>query len=295
MNKQGFIKISRKFFRNELWMQPRVYTQAEAWIDLIQLAHFEEVPGKRFIRNTEITWQRGQYPASIRYLAKKWEWSLNTVRAFLLRLEKREMISIEHSQGINIITLCNYNLYNQSHTANNTECHTQHHTPNKQNNKQLQTATTQQSHRPPHTKHTNIKKEKEQKKEKIYSPPTSPERGENENNDYLRIINEFNRMFDGKISPVRVIDKKRKNTIDWRIAEYGADSIKNVFKNLLQAPIWHHKQPENEKIDFDWVMRRRNFVKLLEKNYQNLSQYAKYQRHTEPERPTSAGIKSHSF
>lgn len=295
MNRHGFIKLSRKFFGNELWTQPRVYSQAEAWIDLIQLAYFDTTPKKKFIGNIEVSWQRGQYPASIRYLAKKWEWSPATVRSFLNRLQKREMITLDHSQGMNIITLCKYDLHNLSDTVAHTAYSTRSSIANPNTDRPLDLAVTQQKHNLPHSKNTNIKKEKEGKEEKKNTPPTSPEGAETDNNKYDWVMNEFNRIFSGKIPPIHIMDEKRKKTIDWRIKDYGTDSIDQVFENLFNAPFWQNKQAENEKIDFDWIMRRRNYVKLLEKNFKNLYQNGKYKKHLEPEEAISAGIKSHTF
>ena len=38
---EGFLRLNRKFFSNELWKEARVFSECEAWLDLIQSARFE--------------------------------------------------------------------------------------------------------------------------------------------------------------------------------------------------------------------------------------------------------------
>lgn len=112
----GFIKLSRKFFTHELWTKARTYSACEAWLFLIKEARFEASPRTESIGGREITWHRGQYPASIRHLARQWMWSERSVRSFLEKLKKKGMITTECTQGMNILTLCRYEIYNGSAT-----------------------------------------------------------------------------------------------------------------------------------------------------------------------------------
>lgn len=43
---------------------------------------------------------------------KRWKWSEKKVRYFLAKLKKKGMITTCHLQGMNVITLCNYDEYN---------------------------------------------------------------------------------------------------------------------------------------------------------------------------------------
>lgn len=110
---KGYIMLSRKFFEHKIWKTARTFNESEAWLDLIQSARFEpSVITSRVGVCHEVTWGRGQYPASIRFLAKKWGWSQRKVRAFLSLLKKEKMVTIDDSQGLYVITLVNYNTYN---------------------------------------------------------------------------------------------------------------------------------------------------------------------------------------
>ena len=115
------MRLSRRFFSNELWKEARTFSSCEAWLDLLQSARFEATPRKGVVGGREISYTRGQYPASIRFLSQRWKWSEKRVRSFLVYLKKNGMITVECTQGMNLITLCNYEEYNPSGTAKGTQ------------------------------------------------------------------------------------------------------------------------------------------------------------------------------
>ena len=58
----AFIKIDRNFFEGKYWKQKRVFSQAEAWIDLVRTARFEIEPETRILSNGRyITIKRVKY------------------------------------------------------------------------------------------------------------------------------------------------------------------------------------------------------------------------------------------
>lgn len=118
---KGFIMLSRKFFSHKMWEAARTFSECEAWLDLIQSARFEATDQTECIGGREITYGRGQYPASIRFLAKRWRWSERGVRTFLAKLTKEKMIDTDNRQGMNVLTLRNYDLYNGSAATAATE------------------------------------------------------------------------------------------------------------------------------------------------------------------------------
>ena len=111
---EGFLRLSRRFFSNEMWKVAREFSECEAWLDLIQSARFEATDKaySELIGGREISYSRGQYPASISFLMKRWQWSEKKVRYFLAKLKKRGMITTCNKQGMTVITLCNYDEYN---------------------------------------------------------------------------------------------------------------------------------------------------------------------------------------
>ena len=88
-----------------MWKAARTYSECEAWIDLWQSARFEATRHTAGIGGREVTWGRGQFPASIRFLARRWSWGEQRVRGFLDMLRREQMITTDRSQGMTVITL----------------------------------------------------------------------------------------------------------------------------------------------------------------------------------------------
>ena len=111
---EGFLRLSRRFFSNEMWKVAREFSECEAWLDLIQSARFDATDEaySELIGGREISYTRGQYPASISFLMKRWKWSEKKVRYFLSKLKKKGMITTCNQHGMTVITLCNYDDYN---------------------------------------------------------------------------------------------------------------------------------------------------------------------------------------
>lgn len=115
---QGYIKLHRKFFENTLWKEPREYSKAEAWLDLIQSARFES--SQVILHDRVIEVQMSEVAASRRYLEKRWGWGSTKVNNFLDFLRKNQMITTKQTSGQTIITICNYKRYNGDQTTKQT-------------------------------------------------------------------------------------------------------------------------------------------------------------------------------
>ncbi|PUZ25042.1 hypothetical protein DCC81_12065 [Chitinophaga parva] len=110
----NFIPINRKFFNHAFWKEERTFSKSEAWLDLCVSARFEESEATELIGGKLVSWTKGQLPASLRYLAERWKWSKNKVDDFLLLLEREGMICRLAVNGITILSLVNYSVYNGS-------------------------------------------------------------------------------------------------------------------------------------------------------------------------------------
>lgn len=109
----SFIKLARRFFEHDIWMEPREFSKAEAWLDLIQSARWSD--GTQMIGNKIIRVKRGQLIASHRYLQERWGWkSLTKIQNYLSLLQNEVMIEVEKKSKISIITICKYDVYNNS-------------------------------------------------------------------------------------------------------------------------------------------------------------------------------------
>lgn len=138
----NFIPISRKLFEHEFWQEDRSFSKFEAWLDLLQSARYDEDFRSEWINGKEIKYGRGQLIASFRYLQKRWNWgSITKVERFLNVLKNKDMVVSEKGQGINVITICKYESYNNSKKEEKTEKGQrrgrQKDKTNKENNKEL--------------------------------------------------------------------------------------------------------------------------------------------------------------
>lgn len=118
---KGFIPIKRSLFEHFLFKEHRVFSRFEAWLDLIQLASFTDrqtdlIGGKLIIRN------RGEVIASVRWLCKRWGWSIHKVSDYIELLRSQNMVTVDKESGIQKILLVNFEKHNSiGNTDGNTE------------------------------------------------------------------------------------------------------------------------------------------------------------------------------
>lgn len=110
MEEMGFIRLSRKIFRSDLWNETRELSRFEAWLDIISMAAFDD--HRRIVQDRFLSLSKGELVASVRYLAARWRWHRNRVQRFLQLLEKQERIETRTESGITIISLTKYEYYN---------------------------------------------------------------------------------------------------------------------------------------------------------------------------------------
>ena len=111
------------------------YSRFEAWHWLIKNAVYEERKIKN--RGQEITLQPGELLAAYAYLATSWNWTIDAVRWFLVKLETAKAITKrtdKHTNHAQVIRLVNWQIYQMAHQETHTGTH--HGTHQHLNNKQ---------------------------------------------------------------------------------------------------------------------------------------------------------------
>ena len=104
----GYVKISRKVFKHNMFKKES-YSEVQAWIWLICGASYKDDTIR--VQHLIIDVKRGEYVASIRFLATKFKWTTSRVKRYLDRLTRGKMVTTEATQGITKITLMNYDEY----------------------------------------------------------------------------------------------------------------------------------------------------------------------------------------
>lgn len=272
--------LSRKFFSNKIWEAARVFSECEAWLDLIQSARFEATETNRYIGEREITYRRGQYPASIRFLSKKWQWSERAVRTFLQKLKREKMITIDNLQGMNLITLCKYDQYNGTDTANDTANDTVNDTNTAQEIKRLTNMVTQlttqlltqQTTQGRHTGDTKNKKENNTNTTTTGGtnvPPCGTSQP-HEAVDYDRLVDFFNSETKGIFGTIRLpLSDTRRGMISARIKEHGKKTFKGMIQKAAASNYLKGQNKNSWRATFDWMIRPNNYEKIITGNYDN--------------------------
>lgn len=113
MKQRGYILIARGLLSHPRFKPSGAFTNAEAWLWMIDAAAFKAYPvdimAGRLRRR--ITLDRGQLSYSVRYLATAWRWSPGRVQRFLDDLQTDTSIDTQTDTGQTVISLCNYETY----------------------------------------------------------------------------------------------------------------------------------------------------------------------------------------
>jgi len=113
----GWIKLHRQIADNPLW-KSEAFTRAQAWVDLILLANHKD--SFFYKRGIKIDVKRGQLGVSEKGLADRWKWSRNKVKKFLKELENEHQIKVSKSNVTQVVTVLNYNEFQQEKTPSRT-------------------------------------------------------------------------------------------------------------------------------------------------------------------------------
>lgn len=79
---RGYGLLWRRFFDHPLWKEPRVFSRAEAWIDIVFCL-------ARGTDDVQSRIKRGEFQASLTYLARRWNWDKAKVQRFMTQLTSK--------------------------------------------------------------------------------------------------------------------------------------------------------------------------------------------------------------
>lgn len=128
----GYVSVPREFFDTAQWRRKRVFTQSEAYLDLLQMAYYGSEPIEREVGGANVTVRSGQIAATQAYLGQRWEWSRYKVRHFIDSLCNKGTIHLYNTPTCSLITVY------QDVTKDNAEIyHTPYHTPTAHNKNKI--------------------------------------------------------------------------------------------------------------------------------------------------------------
>ena len=112
----GWISLHRKILENPILNRSRVYSNFEAWIWLLLKANHKD---NKFMLGTELVKvKKGSMITSQKKLCRQFRWGSTKLRNFLKVLQKDKMLLLETNTQSTHITICNYDSYQDSQTAN---------------------------------------------------------------------------------------------------------------------------------------------------------------------------------
>lgn len=94
------------------------FTEREAWEWIIASAAYENRTIN--IKGSPVKLGRGQLSYSIRFMANAWQWKPVRVQRFLKKINRWNMICSKSDTGQNVITVCNYRLYQDGKVQSDT-------------------------------------------------------------------------------------------------------------------------------------------------------------------------------
>jgi hypothetical protein len=104
----GWCKFERGWLDSEMF-EGAPYDERSAWAWMIGEANWED--GFKGINGQRIALKRGQFTASIRFMADKFGWSTNRVLRFIQILKKWHSVETATETGQTIVTVVNYSKY----------------------------------------------------------------------------------------------------------------------------------------------------------------------------------------
>ncbi len=223
----GWIKLHRQVSNNSLWTS-EPFTRGQAWIDLLMIANFKD--SYYFKRGVRVDVKRGEIGRSTVELADRWKWSRGKVNRFLSLLEKEEQIVQQKMNVTTLISIVNYDTYQQDDTASAT--------PNVQ-----QTS----------SKRTHIKNDKKEEKDNI-------------NIDFDLLINFYNYTF-GRTT--RTLSTKAKKQIKDRMKEgYTKKDLQQALLNAKNDS--YHIETNFRYITLEFISRPDKFERFSQSHTHNV-------------------------
>ena len=236
-NNIGWIKLYRTIQDHWIYQDP---VKLKWWIDLLLMANHE--PKKVLIKNSLIEVGRGQTVRSLGTLSKRWLVTKKTVRTFLSLLEKDTMITTQGVTVSTLITICNYDIYQEKGHTTETEMGT------KSTRKVNATETQSKRDLPTNKNEENDNNEKNEKKEEVRIKNTISDTGNSLHSDSIKIFCEW-------------YDKKVGVKYPFQGGQDGA-AMKTILNNIRGAITNKNKQEaKDEEILNGWKFILDNYDK----------------------------------
>ncbi|MCK9570023.1 hypothetical protein M0R72_13860 [Candidatus Pacearchaeota archaeon] len=248
----GYIKLYRSLQNHSVICPKRTFSPFEAWVDLLYEAAWED-HDFMYCKTKKVTILRGEVPHSERTLAKRWQWSLSTVCRFLALLKSETMVKRIEKQGLNLLSIVNYDLYQGDDSKPET--------PNYEKVKRSRNA------RETLVKQTEEGKEGKEGKETNNTPSECPIGGGHVAASEL--VMRWNTLAtELGLRCVQQISEKRRKAITARKKDGMLEKLEEIFSHIRGSKFLRGANDRGWTADFDFVFcSSENWVKILEGKY----------------------------
>lgn len=260
----GFVALHREAREHHLFKGD--VARLGAWLWLVAGACWK--PTKFNIGGSTITLQRGQICVSVRQLAEAWGWSKSAVDRFLTRLQTETMIVCEAGQGRTIITICNYAKYqdqeerdrDSSGTPSGTAAGQQRDTKeqgNKETRLEIEANASIAQNEVSGGDDDPVPVD-------LFGEPDLPPEPELRPEHVVEVWNELATEI-GR-PKVRDLTPERRQQLKARIAGYSIDDFTDAISRIRRSPFLRGERGW-AGVTFDWLIKKSNFQKIIEGNY----------------------------
>jgi hypothetical protein len=225
---RGYFAIWRKFEDHPFWKEKRVYSKAEAWIDLLWEAQHKLEPQEVVLGMKVLFCNYGESLKSLDTWSKRWGWNKSRVRRFLKLLEDMEQITTKNETKTTRITILNYGQYDPRRNGSETEVKRKRHASDTQA-----------------TPDNNVKNDKNVRKKeknknirgKVFSPPS------------LEMVLEYCQERKNSVDPERWFDHYTSN--GWMVGKNKMKDWKAAVRTWERNPFYSQKKTEGPHNGFD--------------------------------------------
>lgn len=261
----GWIKIHRNITENPMYFS-EPFTRMQAWIDLLLVTNYRD--SVIYVRGNKVIVKRGQIAKSQDFFATRWKWSRGKVIRFLDELQKCGQIVQQKSNIITLISVVNYENYQQDSTTDEPQIvqpNERRIKKNKEDNKET-SLTRGKENAAAVAAPTSASDEAEAPK------PIKAEK--RENLPFKEIKELWNAVCIG-YPKLHSLSESRKNKMRNRIAEMGGAEkalplLREIFTKMQASNFLRGDNKRGWKASFDWLFENdKNWVKVYEGNYDN--------------------------
>ena len=97
--------MPRSFFDSIQWRRKRIFTESEAYLDLLQMAYYGSEPTERIVGGAKVEICHGQLAAQQNYLTQRWGWTRYKVRRFFTFLCAHQFAHVFSTPTCSVISV----------------------------------------------------------------------------------------------------------------------------------------------------------------------------------------------